>query len=76
MRLQVQVRDVPGGLAEVTRCIGDTEANIIEVQHQRAFSNLSLESAEVEFVLQARGSDHVERVLDSLARAGYKTRRL
>ena len=55
VRLRVGIPDVPGSLAEASRVIGEANANIIEVRHQRAFTNLSLRVAEVEFVLQALG---------------------
>ncbi|MDX1648214.1 MAG: threonine ammonia-lyase [Myxococcota bacterium] len=70
-RVRVAVPDHPGALAEVARCIGDADANIVEVQHQRAFSTLPLQAAEVEFVLQCRGHDHLEEVQEALRRAGY-----
>lgn len=72
VRLRVGIPDVPGALADVTKLIGQTNANVIEVRHQRAFTHLSLRLAEVEFVLQTLGEDHVGEVLDVLTRAGYK----
>ena len=72
VRLRVGVRDQPGSLAEVTRTIGEAGGNIVEVHHQRAFSNLPLQSAEVEFVLQTRGLAHLRQIVDSLQAAGYK----
>ena len=71
VRLRVEMRDVPGALAEVTRCIADTEANIVEVHHQRAFTDLPLQSAEVEFVVQTRGLSHVREIISALKSAGY-----
>jgi len=70
------VRDVPGALAEITRLLGAGDTNIIEVKHQRAFTNLPLQSAEVEFVLQTRGLEHLKRVISELSLAGYKVRLL
>ena len=72
VRIRVEIPDIPGALADVTRLIGDKDANIVEVRHQRAFTNLSLRSAEVEFVLQTRGRDHVQKLVDSLNSAKYK----
>ena len=72
VRLRVELRDVPGALAEVTRRIADAEANIVEVHHQRAFTDLPLQSAEVEFVVQTRGLVHVRKLLDTLKSAGYR----
>jgi threonine dehydratase len=76
VRLNVEVRDVPGALAEITRLLGAGDANIIEVKHQRAFTNLPLQSAEVEFVLQTRGLEHLKQVVGELSLAGYKVRLL
>ncbi|MEW6673351.1 MAG: threonine ammonia-lyase [Thermodesulfobacteriota bacterium] len=72
-RLGVSVPDVPGALSAVTHLLGDANANIIEIQHQRAFTNLSLSLVEVEFVLQTLGNSHIKEIISALARAGYKT---
>jgi threonine dehydratase len=72
VRLRVDVRDRPGALAEVTKRIGAADINIIQVCHQRAFTNVPLQLAEVEFVLQTRGLSHVRLLMDNLTRAGFK----
>jgi threonine dehydratase len=71
-RLHVEVRDLPGALARVTACIAEANANIEEVHHQRAFTDLPVLSADVEFVLQTRGPAHIQEILDALARAGFR----
>ena len=70
-RLRIELRDFPGALSDVTRCMADAEANIVEVHHQRAFTNLPLQSAEVEFVVQTRGLPHLNAVLEALKSLGY-----
>lgn len=72
VRLRVGIPDVPGALAEVTRLLGETNTNIIDIRHQRAFTNLSLRVAEVEFVIQTLGQDHVGNILKTLADAQYE----
>jgi threonine dehydratase len=74
VRLHVEIRDVPGSLAEVTARIGEANANIIEVRHLRTVTTVPLRAAEVEFVLQTRGRDHVEAIVQTLAQAGYEVR--
>ena len=76
VRLEVEIRDLPGVLADVTRYIGETGANIVEVRHQREFSCLPLELAYVEFVLMTRGHAHLQQIMEKLIEAGYKTRLL
>jgi threonine dehydratase len=71
VRLRVQVPDLPGSLARVTACIAGADANIEEVHHQRAFTTGPALSADVEFVLQARGPEHVEEIRTALESAGF-----
>ncbi|MBI5911174.1 MAG: threonine ammonia-lyase [Betaproteobacteria bacterium] len=73
-RLTVELRDLPGALATVTACLAEANANIEEVHHQRAFTNLPLQTAEVEFVLQTRGRNHVDEIIRALRAAGFAAR--
>ena len=69
-RIRVHTRDVPGELARAATLIGQAGANIEEVAHQRAFTTLPVQNAELEFVLQTRGPEHIEEVLRTLRNAG------
>ncbi len=71
-QIKVELRDLPGSLAEVTACLAEVNANIEEVHHQRAFSHLPIQSAEVDFVLQARGHGHIVQILAALEEKGFK----
>jgi threonine dehydratase len=73
-RLQVQLRDLPGSLAKVTACLAQANANIEEVHHERAFSHLPVQSAEVDFVLETRDHEHVQQIIAALEAAGFKAR--
>ena len=75
-RLRVDVRDVPGALADVATLLGRLGANIDEVQHQRAFSSLSVERAQIEVVVQTRGVAHIEQVLAAMREQGYRAERI
>ncbi len=70
-RLRVDVRDVPGALAEVTSALGKLGANIDEVRHQRAFSSLSVERVQIEFVVQTRGTEHLARIIAGMSAQGF-----
>jgi threonine dehydratase len=74
-RLQVQLRDLPGALARVTACLAEANANIEEVHHERAFTRLPVQTAEVDFVLQTRGHEHVRQIIAALEAAGFQARR-
>ncbi|KQM68966.1 threonine ammonia-lyase [Xylophilus sp. Leaf220] len=69
-RLRLDLRDVPGALADVARLLGELGANIDELQHQRAFTALSLERVQVEVVLQTRDAAHIAQIIDGLRAHG------
>ena len=71
VRLSVELRDLPGSLAQVTSRLAALGANIEEVHHQRTFTQLPLQTAEVEFVLQTRNHAHAGDVMDALRREGF-----
>ncbi len=76
VRLELDVRDVPGALAEMAALLGRLGANIDEIEHQRRFSALSLERAKIEVELQTRGAAHVEEILAGLRAQGYHAERI
>jgi threonine dehydratase len=75
-RLRVDVRDVPGALADVAALLGRLGANIDEVQHQRAFTSLSVERAQIEVVVHTRGAKHIEEILAAMRSQGYHAERI
>jgi threonine dehydratase len=75
-RLRLDVRDVPGALADVATLLGQLGANIDEVQHQRAFTSLSVERAQIEVVVQTRGVAHIDEILHAMRAQGYSAQRI
>ena len=73
-RIKVELRDLPGALSKITGVIADANANIEEVHHQRAFTNLPVQTAEVEFVLKTRNYAHVQEIVTKLSEVGFKAR--
>ena len=71
-RITVSVRDVPGSLAKITATVAEAGANIDEVHHQRAFTILSVQSVEIELVIQTRGRAHIQQVIAALKDAGFE----
>lgn len=74
VRVRVEVPDIPGALGQVTQLIGELDSNIVEISHQRAFGASSARAAVVEMVLQLRGEEQADQVLDALARRGFEAR--
>ncbi len=73
-RIKVELRDLPGALAKITNLIAESNANIEEVHHQRAFTNLPVQSAEVEFVLKTRNAAHIDEIVGKLESVGFRAR--
>ena len=71
VRLKVEIPDVPGALADVTRVLADLDSNIMEIEHQRAFAGSSVRSTVVELELEMRGEEQIDQVLEALAAQGY-----
>ena len=73
-RLFVDVRDVPGALAQVTALLAEEQANIEEIRHERAFGAIGAQRVEVEIVVQTRGPGQVGTLLARLRDAGFAAR--
>jgi threonine dehydratase len=74
-RLSVGVTDVPGSLSQVAAIVGDLRGNIVEVAHQRLFSDLSVKSTMLELAVETRDRDHADRIVEALEAAGYPVHR-
>jgi threonine dehydratase len=73
VRLGVVLRDRPGALAGLTTLIADERANIVHIEHDRAFSRwASIGQTEVELTLETSGRDQIEAVKARLEAAGYR----
>ncbi len=75
-RLRLDLRDVPGALADVATLLGRLGANIDEIQHQRAFTSLSVERAQIEVVVHTRGVAHIAEILAAMHAQGYVVERI
>jgi threonine dehydratase len=74
VRLRIGIVDRPGVLAMVTKLIGDTGGNIIEVYHQRLFYDVPAKQADVDAVVETRNRAHVQEIVESLRNGGFPTR--
>jgi threonine dehydratase len=72
MRLFVRISDQIGSLAELTTRIADAGASVLQIQHNRAFTEGPLGGATVELVLETKGFGHCEEVMVALRAASYE----
>jgi threonine dehydratase len=73
-RVLVEVRDLPGSLAKVTACVAEQNANIEEVHHQRAFTSLAVQNAEVEPGAEDPQPRARGQIVAALQRCGFNAR--
>jgi threonine dehydratase len=73
VRLTIVLRDRPGALARVTEVIGEARANIVQIEHDRAFSRwVAIGETEVEVTLETSGRTHIDDLIARLRAAGYR----
>ncbi len=70
-QLTIDIPDRPGQLASVSAAIAREEANVVEVYHQRVFTDLPAKGAELHVVIETRDRAHLQRVIAGLESCGY-----
>jgi threonine dehydratase len=75
LRLRMEIPDRPGVLADIAGKIGNHGGNIIEVSHQRLFASPSVQSAQLEVMLEARDPMHAAEIETALAES-YRVQRI
>jgi threonine dehydratase len=71
-QLAIDLVDRPGQLAKVANLLGEAGANIVEVYHQRIFSDLPAKGALLEAVIETRDRDHLNETVARLKAAGFE----
>ncbi len=71
-QLTLDLPDRPGQLARVSGAIGEVGANIVEVYHQRVFTELPARGTELDLVIETRDHEHLEATVAKLEAAGYR----
>jgi len=73
-QLAIDIVDRPGQLAAVSILLAEAGANIIEVSHQRTFSDLPAKATLLELVIETRDRAHLDDVLARLSAEGFQAR--
>jgi threonine dehydratase len=74
MVLATKIPDRPGGLATLLGLVAKLGANVVDVEHLRDGMDLHVRETAVHLVLQTRGRDHDEQILEAVREAGYQPR--
>ena len=70
-QIAIDIVDRPGQLAAVSALLAEAGANIIEVSHQRTFSDLPAKGTLLEVVIETRDRVHLDEVMKALGEAGF-----
>ncbi|MEQ1648400.1 MAG: threonine ammonia-lyase [Hyphomicrobiaceae bacterium] len=71
-QLAIDLVDRPGQLAAVATLLGEIGANIVEVSHQRTFSDLPAKGTLLEVVIETRDRVHLDATVAKLRAAGFE----
>lgn len=69
-QLSIDLVDRPGALANVANLLAEAGANIVEVTHQRVFSDLPAKRALLDVVIETRDRAHLEDAVSRLKACG------
>jgi threonine dehydratase len=75
-RLRIRLQDRPGALYGVARIFQEQTANILELYHQRIFTNLPAKGLTLDVECETRDADHLDRLVAALDAAGYEVNRV
>jgi len=72
LQLRVRIDDQPGVMEEVSGIIGDRQANIHDVRHERSVEDLDVGEAYLVFQVETAGAEHAAGIVDDIAARGYE----
>jgi threonine dehydratase len=70
-RVRLRLQDRPGALFGVFGIFAKLDANVLEIYHQRVFTNLPAKGLITDIECELRDSAHLEALLTALAEGGY-----
>ena len=71
-RLRIRLQDRPGALFQVARIFDQTSVNILELSHQRIFTNLPAKGLSLDVECETRDRAHRDRLLAALRQDHYE----
>jgi threonine dehydratase len=69
--LKILLPDKPENLIELSALLAAYRAIVLQIVHERSFSQANLGEVEVSFTLETKGHQHAQEILTSLAEKGF-----
>ena len=70
-RLRITLQDRPGALHKVMSEFATHSVNILEIYHQRIFTNLPAKGLITDIECEARDREQIEKLVEALRARGY-----
>ncbi|MEQ8315209.1 MAG: threonine ammonia-lyase [Gammaproteobacteria bacterium] len=71
VRFRIRIHDLPGILSDITEIVGELGGNILEVSHQRMFSNVPVKDADLYLTVETRDAKQSQMIKARLDELGY-----
>jgi threonine dehydratase len=70
-RIRIRLQDRPGALVGVFVVIAELNVNVLEIYHQRVFTDLPAKGLVTDIECETRDRAHLDRLIAALGEAGY-----
>ena len=70
--VSVLLPDKPGMLVKVATSIAENQGNVIKLDHNQFYSTNRNEAVELRVTIEAFGTDHKQKIMDALEKAGFR----
>jgi threonine dehydratase len=71
-KLNVIVPDRPSSIVDLTAIAASLQANILDIHHGRTFTSASFRETEIDLMVETRGPEAVEALLERIVAKGYQ----
>ena len=71
LTIRMMLPDRPGALAQISRIIAESDANVTRLDHTRVGGSLSMGDVAITIDMETKGHVHSEQVLDNLRAEGF-----
>lgn len=72
LKIRARIGDRPGHLAHLLEVIGKLEVNVLEVYHDRTYSQVNVGDVGVELALETKNFEHQYELIERLEELGYE----
>jgi threonine dehydratase len=72
VKLRTVMKDRPGALRDFLDIVTEAQANVYEINHDRARQSFAIDATEIELDLETRGHEHVQEIISELREEGFQ----